>query len=283
MVVLESYAQTRAYVKTQKQRGATIALVPTMGALHAGHLKLIEVAKAHADIVMCSIFVNPTQFNDPKDLEAYPRTLERDQQLLISKGCDAVFLPSASEVYPPDDSPWSIDLGRLDEIWEGAHRPGHFQGVTQIVYKLFQLIQPDKAIFGQKDLQQVKVIQKMVALKGLPVQIITVPTEREPNGLALSSRNERLSKTGRACAAAIFSALNMIKSGFRHRTFGQLKRDALDEIESAGGFDVEYLGICDADTLEEATHYEEGRDYVAIIAVWYEGVRLIDNLFLNED
>lgn len=281
MIVLESYAQMRAYVDAQKEKSSKIAFVPTMGALHEGHLSLIDVAKRHADITVCSIFVNPTQFNDSKDLEKYPRTLERDGELLKNRGCDVLFAPSVEEMYPAGDTEWSIDLGKLDKIWEGEHRPGHFQGVTQIVYKLFRLVRPDVAVFGQKDYQQVMVIKKMVELKNLSVEIITVPTERELGGLARSSRNSRLSAEGRVEASVIFKALNDIKFGLHHRALGELKDQAMTYISNHQGFEVEYLAICDADTLEEKEAYEEGGKYVAIIAVWYEGVRLIDNLVFN--
>ena len=180
-----------------RKENKVITLVPTMGALHEGHLSLINFAKPSTDVTICSIFVNPTQFNDPKDLEKYPRPIENDIALLESVGCDILFLPSVEEMYPENDPQWQIDLGDLDRIWEGEHRPGHFQGVTQIVYKLFDLVKPNQACFGQKDFQQVMVIQRMLEIKNLDIKLLICPIVRNEKGLALSSRNARLTEAGK--------------------------------------------------------------------------------------
>src|SRR5690606_29295165 len=178
MEIFNTKKELNAYLDN-KRIHQKIGLVPTMGALHEGHLSLINEAKKQSDLVVCSIFVNPTQFNDPKDLEKYPRPIEQDIALLESAGCDVLFLPSVEEMYPSPQEEWHIDLGQLDQIWEGEHRPGHFQGVTQIVYKLFQIVQPDAACFGQKDFQQIMVIQKMLDITKLPIQIIICPIIRD--------------------------------------------------------------------------------------------------------
>ena len=264
-----------------KLNNKVITLVPTMGALHEGHLSLINFAKPKTDITVCSIFVNPTQFNDPKDLEKYPRPIEKDIQLLESVGCDMLFLPSVEEMYPPNDEPWHIDLGELDRIWEGEHRPGHFQGVTQIVHKLFELVKPDYACFGQKDFQQVMVIQKMIQIKNLPIQLLICPIIRNANGLALSSRNARLSDEGREIALAIFKSLNAIKSNFKSKSIPNLLEEARTILAQQPEITIEYLSICESSTLSPVTKLEEGKSYVAIITVWLEGVRLIDNIILS--
>lgn len=253
-----------------------------MGALHAGHLALIKQSKAISDLTVCSIFVNPTQFNDPADLEKYPKPIENDRQLLQSEGCDVLFMPQVDEMYGPNEN-WHIDLGHLDKLWEGEKRPGHYQGVTQIVYKLFQLVRPDWAFFGQKDFQQCMVIQYMVDHLRLPIQIKVVDTIRDPDGLALSSRNARLSPTGRRQALALSKALFTVKLGFEEgESFTQLKEKALDFLHQAAGITLEYFAICHTADLTEVKEEDDRKSpLVAILAAWVEGVRLIDNIRLN--
>lgn len=279
-IILDPIA-LKQYVHNVKQQQKKVGFVPTMGALHEGHLTLIQEAQKKTDIVICSIFVNPTQFNDPKDLEKYPRPIEQDKALLNQIGCDVLFLPDVSAMYPPNEPEWSIDLGNLDRIWEGEHRPGHFQGVTQVVYKLFQLVQPDEAFFGQKDFQQVMVIQRMVEVKKLPVQLDIVPTKRDENGLALSSRNTRLSPEGIEHAYALPRALHRIQQQFKSVDLQHLTTEAIQTIEQTSPLKVEYLVICEAKTLELATVIEDDKAYVVIAAAWIEGVRLIDNVILT--
>lgn len=252
-----------------------------MGALHEGHLSLIAEAKEVAELVVCSIFVNPTQFNDPKDLEKYPRPIENDINLLQSAACDILFMPEVEEMYPTDDAPWHIDLGDLDRVWEGEKRPGHFQGVTQIVYKLFRLVEPDIACFGQKDFQQVMVIQRLVDIKVLPVDIHICPTIRSAEGLALSSRNARLSESGKIKALAIYRSLKHIAGQFKTIAPQELIRSAEAILLEEGEIDVEYLAICESRTLQEAKHINPENNYVALVVAWVEGVRLIDNMILN--
>ncbi|GEM62595.1 pantothenate synthetase [Sphingobacterium faecium NBRC 15299] len=252
-----------------------------MGALHAGHISLLNYAKPLSDITVCSIFVNPTQFNDPKDLEKYPRPIEQDIALLEAANCTILFLPTVEEMYPDQDEKWHINLQGLDEIWEGKMRPGHFQGVTQVVYKLFNLVQPDIACFGQKDFQQVMVIEQMIKEKALPITIALCPIIRDDNGLALSSRNTRLSEQGKQQALALFRTLQFIKNNVQKIDLAELKKMATNQLETSDGIALEYLAICETTTLQEATGIENNKQYVALVTARVEDVRLIDNMILN--
>ena len=264
-----------------RKENKVITLVPTMGALHEGHLSLINYAKPSTDVTICSIFVNPTQFNDPKDLEKYPRPIENDIALLESVGCDILFLPSVEEMYPENDPQWQIDLGDLDRIWEGEHRPGHFQGVTQIVYKLFDLVKPNQACFGQKDFQQVMVIQRMLEIKNLDIKLLICPIVRNEKGLALSSRNARLTEAGKENALTLIQSLRYIKDNFDKQSVEELLGGAKAVIASNPEVELEYLSICETKSLTPVTKLEEGKEYVGLIAAWVENVRLIDNILLS--
>ncbi len=264
-----------------RQQNQVITLVPTMGALHEGHLSLINYAKPLTDITVCSIFVNPTQFNDPKDLEKYPRPIENDIALLESVGCDILFMPTVEEMYPENDPEWHIDLGNLDQIWEGEHRPGHFQGVTQIVFKLFDLVKPNQACFGQKDFQQVMVIQRMIDIKKLDIKLLICPIIRSEEGLALSSRNARLSEKGKENALTLITALRFIKDNLEQKSVAELLDGAKEILASNPAVELEYLSICETSTLAPVDNIETGKDYVALIAAWVEKVRLIDNILLS--
>ena len=264
-----------------RQENKTLTLIPTMGALHEGHLSLINFAKPLSDMTIASIFVNPTQFNDPSDLANYPRPIEQDIALLESAGCDILFLPLVEEMYPENDEPWDIDLGELDTIWEGESRPGHFQGVTQIVSKLFNLVQPDQACFGQKDFQQVMVIQKMIELKKMNVKLLICPTVRSEKGLALSSRNARLSAQGKEKALCIFQTLGYIKANCSSKTPAELINYGIEMIKSKDSLELEYLSICETASLKPIAKFENGQSYVVLIVVWVEGIRLIDNILIN--
>lgn len=280
MNIFKTKKELQEYLSSAREDGKKVALIPTMGALHEGHISLIEYAKPLADILVCSIFVNPTQFNDPADLEKYPRPIEQDIQLLEAASCDILFLPAVAEMYANNEE-WHIDLGTLDQIWEGAHRPGHFQGVTQIVYKLFTLVQPNIACFGQKDFQQVMVIDKMIQEKNLDIKLAICPIVRDEYGLALSSRNARLTSTGKKTALALSTALQYVRSHFEQKPLEVLKEDAQTILESTEGVELEYFAICETTTLSEATEIESGKKYVALVTAWVEGVRLIDNMILN--
>lgn len=280
MNIFKTKKELQEYLSSSQQREKKVALIPTMGALHEGHISLIEYAKPLADILVCSIFVNPTQFNDPQDLEKYPRPIESDIKLLEAASCDILFMPSVAEMYTPQEQ-WHVDLGELDRIWEGAHRPGHFQGVTQIVYKLFTLVQPDIACFGQKDFQQVMVINRMIQEKKLDIELVICPIVRDEHGLALSSRNARLSSQGKLTALALSRSLEYVRSHFENKPLETLKEDAQNILESTEGVELEYFTICETTSLSEATEIEVGKKYVALVTAWVEGVRLIDNMILN--
>ena len=282
MEIFKTKASLQAYLQEARSTGQKIALIPTMGALHEGHLSLLNYAKPISDIRVCSIFVNPTQFNDPKDLEKYPRPIENDIRLLESVDCDILFLPSVDEMYPDKNEAWHLDLGELDQIWEGEKRPGHFQGVTQVVYKLFTLVQPDIACFGQKDFQQVMVIKRMIAMKDLAIQLAICPIIRDQDGLALSSRNARLSDAGKRTALALSRSLQYVKDHIHDAIpLAEIKDKALQILTDTEGLTVEYFALCESSTLKEVNHIDFSKQHVALVAAWVEGVRLIDNMILN--
>ncbi|SEK18661.1 pantoate--beta-alanine ligase [Parapedobacter koreensis] len=282
-VSLLEIVKTKHSLRSQLQHYRTqqlrIAFVPTMGALHAGHIALVSHAKKLADVVVCSIFVNPTQFNDPADLEKYPRPIEKDIALLQDARCDVLFLPEVTEMYQPGEH-WHIELGGLDDVLEGLHRPGHFQGVTQIVKKLFDAVQPDVACFGQKDFQQYKVVAYMIASLHLPVALEMCPTVREPDGLAMSSRNIRLTPQGRTQALALYRTLLQAKADLGKEGIHSLQEAARQTLENSPGIRLEYFVVYDADTFVEADSTVTGQRLVALVAAWVDGVRLIDNMLL---
>jgi pantoate--beta-alanine ligase len=263
-------------IKLAKQK---IALVPTMGALHRGHLSLIDLAKQQADFVVCSIFVNPTQFTDPKDLEKYPRPLEHDLDMLRASGCDLVFMPPVKEMYPKPEN-WHIDLGPAEFLLEGEFRKGHYQGVTQIVKKLFDAVTPDLAFFGQKDFQQVLMIQKMVSYFSMPVRIITCPIIREADGLAMSSRNIHLSAEDRRNALVLSKALYYVRDNFARLNISELLLGARAMIQSTPGVELDYFTIADGATLMPALDKEQS-NMVALVAAKVGQTRLIDNMILD--
>jgi pantoate--beta-alanine ligase len=279
--IFETKKELQDYLETARINKQKIALIPTMGALHEGHISLLNYAKPLSDVTVCSIFVNPTQFNDPKDLEKYPRPIAHDIALLEAAHCDVLFLPTVDEMYPDPNEKWHIDLNGLDAIWEGKMRPGHFQGVTQVVYKLFALVQPDIACFGQKDFQQVMVIEHMIKVKQLPITIALCPIIRDENGLALSSRNMRLSSNGKKQALALSKTLQYIKNNFGNIPLLQLNKQAIELLETSDGITLEYLAICETTTLKEIKTIEKDKQYVALVTARVEDVRLIDNMILN--
>ncbi|MBK1440158.1 pantoate--beta-alanine ligase [Parapedobacter sp. ISTM3] len=279
MKIVKTKESLHQQLQPYRNQRLRIAFVPTMGALHQGHIALVNHAKTLADVVVCSIFVNPTQFNDPADLEKYPRPIEKDIALLEDVRCDVLFQPEVDEMYQPGEQ-WHMELGGLDSVLEGLHRPGHFQGVTQIVKKLFDAVQPDVACFGQKDFQQYKIIEYMVIQLALPVALKLCPTVREPDGLAMSSRNVRLTPQGREHALALYRALLQTKADAVHTDLQTLRQNAIDMLEASPGVRLEYFAIYDADTFEDATGAASSRSLVALVAAWVDGVRLIDNMLL---
>lgn len=279
MEVINTIAALKMLLTPCKLAQQKIALVPTMGALHKGHVSLIEIAQQNADIVVCSIFVNPTQFTDPKDLEKYPRPLEHDIEMLQEAGCDYVFMPSVKEMYPAPEQ-WHIDLGNAEFLLEGEFRKGHYQGVTQIVKKLFDAVDPDLAFFGQKDFQQVLMIRNMVTYFGLTLEIISCPIIREDDGLAMSSRNIHLSPADRENALVLSRALQYVQDNFNSSTIAELLARAIQMINSTEGVQLDYFTIADTATLLPEHIKKEGK-LVALVAARVGETRLIDNMILN--
>jgi pantoate--beta-alanine ligase len=254
-----------------------IGLVPTMGALHQGHVSLIKQAQMSNDEVTCSIFVNPTQFNDPKDLEKYPRTLDADTRMLEQVNCDVLFSPSVKEIYDTNEQ-WHLNIGELEHLLEGKFRPGHYQGVTQVVYKLFTLANPDTAFFGQKDYQQFLIIRKMTELMNLPVKLVMCPIVREPDGLAMSSRNIHLTDADRRHALILSKALNWVKDHFDPEQIPAIKKQAETMIMNEPVVELEYFEIANGDTLKPVN--KDDKSIVALVAARVGKTRLIDNVIL---
>lgn len=258
-----------------------VGLVPTMGALHEGHLSLIQKALSENDIVVVSIFVNPTQFNNAEDLEKYPRNLSGDIKTIERLSQEVViFAPEISEMYESTPKAISFDFGGLDKVMEGKFREGHFQGVATIVEKLFELVKPTRAYFGEKDYQQILIIKSMLEQRKLPVTLVPCPIVREESGLAMSSRNERLSPEGRKQAAFIYSVLQEAQKLFTTAEVAEVEAFVKEQFSQKKGFDLEYFTITKADTLEEITEKDPSESYRAFITVYVEGVRLIDNIAL---
>lgn len=258
----------------------SVGFVPTMGALHAGHISLVEKAVSENDIVVVSVFVNPTQFNDKTDLERYPRNLEADLQLLRPAGCQFVFAPAAEDIYPEPDNRVFYFNG-LESIMEGTFRPGHFNGVAQVVSRLFAIVQPDKAYFGLKDFQQLAIIKHMVNHLQIPVEIVPCPIVREDTGLAMSSRNELLTTEERLNAAHIFHTLETARATYRQLPIQDLIRWITDEINKNPFLHVEYVEMVDQTTLTSVSDRNNPDVMVCCVAVWCGKVRLIDNMIFN--
>jgi len=265
----------------QKKRNSflKIGFVPTMGALHLGHISLIEKSKSENNITICSIFINPTQFNNPDDFEKYPITLETDIEQLELNGCDILFMPSVDDIYPENFQKSNFELGYLDTILEGKHRAGHFQGVCMVVKRLLEIVHCDILYLGQKDYQQCMVIKKMLSDLKIPVQIKISPTIREENGLAMSSRNKRLNDFEKNAALVIFEVLCFLKENIFERKIDDLKEKSIEKL-TAKGFDVDYVEITD-EILKPIKTAEKKETIVALIAATIGEVRLIDNMVLN--
>lgn len=279
MLIFKEAVPFQQYLQEQKAAGHSIGFVPTMGALHQGHLSLLHRAIAENDLSVCSIFVNPTQFNNPSDFQHYPITIEQDLELLLAAGCDVLFLPSVSEIYPEGHIKKYYDLGPMETVLEGAYRPGHFQGVCEVVDRLLNLADPDNLYMGQKDFQQCMVVRRLLELRGAPSpQLLIGTTLREADGLAMSSRNLRLSLQSRQTATTLFRCLQNVKEGLQKLPLAQLELDAQAELE-AKGFVVDYVAIRQQHDLQPPA--TPGSPLVALIAATIDGVRLIDNLPLN--
>ena len=267
-------------VEFAKEQGTTVGFVPTMGALHEGHMSLVRQSKLDCDQTVVSVFVNPTQFNNPDDLDNYPRTMEADTARLEGVATDFLFAPTESEIYPDAQSRNAVpglDLDNLDKVMEGVHRPGHFQGVVQVVSRLFDIVRPDVAYFGEKDYQQLAVIRTMTEQMKLPVRIVGCPTCREADGLAMSSRNVRLDAEGRKAAAVLFQALTFIRKNWDQHPVKTLKQVATNMIEKSGLVRIEYLEIADANTLQPVDEIDGNSHVRSFIGAYVGDVRLIDN------
>ena len=281
MLETKEISDLRSVIASWKSEGLKVAFVPTMGALHQGHLSLIELAAAKSDRVVCSIFVNPTQFNDPEDFLKYPRTVQKDLALLGKVPCDLVFLPDSAEMYPEGTGTKAIDFGDLTHVLEAEHRAGHFEGVVAVVGRLFDAVDPDLAIFGEKDYQQLAIIREMSRREGRTLEIIGAPIVREDSGLAMSSRNERLSPEGRMRAAHIYRCLFACQQRRSELNPRELEELGQELLAKEPALLAEYFAVIDEDSWKTPESFESGKQYRLLCAVWCEGIRLIDNLALQ--
>lgn len=281
MYLFKRNQDLQKYLSQEQEQGKQVGFVPTMGALHQGHLSLIEHALKENDLVVCSIFVNPTQFDDKTDLVNYPKPVEKDMELLERIGCHVLYLPTGDEVYPEDVNLIELDLDGLDKTMEGAHRDGHFQGVVQVVHRLLDIVKPNALYMGQKDFQQYTIIKYMIRKLDLAVRLVCVPIMREEDGLAMSSRNIRLKGDGRKKAGLISSILFKIKERVQEqKDLLELKQEALQKFQAEDML-VDYFEIVDANTLKDIKHWEEAEQIVACTTVRVDGVRLLDNILLK--
>jgi pantoate--beta-alanine ligase len=281
MILIKHSKDLQSYLDNIKQKKVFTGFVPTMGALHEGHLSLIAQSRVKTDITVCSIFVNPIQFNNPDDFKKYPSTMEKDILLLEESGCDILFLPDENEIYPDSASKTKhFDLDNLEKILEGKYRPGHFQGVCLAVEKLLEIIDPLFLFLGQKDYQQCLVIKKLVGIMQKDIKIVICPILRDSNGLAMSSRNLRLSDKEKILASKLYKTLDQIKRRLAPGNFSYLKKEAIVQLELAG-FTIDYLELAKSDTLEIVENCNIHEKYIVLIAAFLNNVRLIDNLELT--
>lgn len=272
--------EMKSWVESQRKLNKSIGFVPTMGALHAGHLSLIKQCKIDNDVCVASVFVNPTQFNNSEDLEKYPRDPEKDAELLERMNCDAVFFPTVEDMYPEGEKSESFDFNGLEHQMEGKFRPGHFDGVGTIVNKFFQIIQPYRAYFGEKDFQQLRIIQTLVKNKGLHIQIVPMPIFREDDGLAMSSRNQRLTPEFRKASPEIYKILrnvNSLKNNFSPKEV----KEKIEALFAKTDLKLEYFVLCNEETLNEISDWGEGENIRAFVAAYAGEIRLIDNLKID--
>lgn len=277
MIVVNKISELREALKSLDADNKVVGLVPTMGALHQGHAALIRQSVKENEIAVVSIFVNPTQFNNKEDLRLYPKTPQADLDLLREIGVDIAFMPEVEEMYPEPDTR-EFDFGNLDKVMEGKYRPGHFNGVAQIVSKLFTFVEPNRAYFGEKDFQQLAIIRQMVKQLSLPIEIVGVPIVREDSGLAMSSRNERLSSKERKTAANIYKILCDSKNLYPQTKPSEIINQVVDTINKIDGLSVEYFEIADGNTLQSVSEWSDSEYVVGCITVFCGKVRLIDNI-----
>lgn len=276
MLTFKNISALDSFLNQNKDK--TIGFVPTMGALHQGHLTLIKNAQQLCDIVICSIFVNPKQFNKKSDLDNYPKTIDRDIASLESVECDVVFIPSVEEIYPKNRGEKVFDFGKLATEMEGEHRPGHFNGVALVIDRFFEIIKPDFAFFGNKDFQQLTIINALVKKLNSNIKIIGCDTVREASGLAMSSRNERLTEDEKIAAAKIYKSLSFVTQNKKNHSVQELKHYYMENINNTNHLSVEYFEIADGNTLQPINEWSESNYPVAFTAVNVRDVRLIDNM-----
>ena len=281
--IYHSVTDLNEYLETAGKASKSVGFVPTMGALHAGHMSLIEESSRLCDITVCSIFVNPTQFNDPSDYTKYPRNIESDKIILENSSCTCLFVPDVSEIYP-DASYKQIRFnpGPTGALLEGAHRPGHFNGMVAVVKRLLDIVMPQKAFFGQKDYQQYLIVKMMTSFYQMPVEIVKCATVREPNGLAMSSRNQRLTAEERENATIIYKTLIWAKQQITDGklSFETIEKQAMFDLKAKGKYDVDYFDICSAETLEKLNFNEDKKPLIILTAVRIRDIRLIDNILV---
>ncbi|MFD2908774.1 pantoate--beta-alanine ligase [Flavobacterium ardleyense] len=282
MLIFNKKSNLTAFLSPLISQNKTIGFVPTMGALHEGHLSLLEKSLAENDITVMSIFVNPTQFNNSEDLEKYPRTLEKDVEKMsaVSKNI-IVYAPTVEDIYEGNTTSQAFEYDGLEHQMEGQHRPGHFDGVGTIVKRLFEIVQPTKAYFGEKDFQQLQIVKKLVSKYEMPIAVIGCAIFRETSGLAMSSRNERLSPEGKAKSALIFSILNDAKTHFKSHSIKETIETVTEAFKKYPEFELEYFEIADEETLLSSEDKDENKKYRGFVAVFIENIRLIDNISLN--
>ncbi|TKC00611.1 pantoate--beta-alanine ligase [Pedobacter cryophilus] len=279
MKIIKTQLELSGYLESFRNNKFKIGLVPTMGALHNGHLSLIEQSKLACDLTVVSIFVNPTQFNNSDDLLKYPKPIVEDTKMLVQAGCDVLFLPEVSEMYHNHEE-WNYGVGALDKILEGEFRPGHYKGVTQIVFKLFDLVKPTRAFFGQKDYQQFLVIKKMNDDLNLGIALVACPIIREPDGLAMSSRNIRLNDLEREKALTLYQSLLFVKENYHRYSLSELLEKAIGYYQNDEDLKLEYFKICDQNTLLDK-QINDNESAIALVACMVGKTRLIDNMMLS--
>ena len=282
MVIVKTTKYLQQYLQLKRTEGKQIGFVPTMGALHQGHISLIDESKSKSDITVSSIFVNPTQFNDKKDFEKYPITIEQDILILEKAGCDILFLPSVKEIYPQQtDAEKNYDLGFIETVFEGAHRLGHFNGVCMVVERLLNIVTPHQLFLGQKDYQQCIVIKKLIEFMKVDIQINICSTRREDNGLAMSSRNRRLTETQQEQASVIYQSFLYIINHLTKKNEKELLEQAKNNLLENGFDKIDYLSLANATTLEPIVEWDGKTSIVILVAAFIGGVRLIDNMLLS--
>lgn len=282
MIIHHTVSALRASLQNHRDKNETIVFVPTMGALHNGHISLINEAKRNGDIVVCSIFVNPKQFNQSNDLKDYPRTPEKDHKMLEEASCHYLFSPEVDEIYPPGHKNIeNVDFGELTSSLEAINRPGHFDGVINVVKRLFEIVEPNKACFGLKDFQQISIIKRMVSEFNFNIEIIGCPIKREESGLAMSSRNELLSPEMRELASQINEILVILKEESEHSNIGEIKALGHQLFDQLEGFKLEYLAFVDPISFKPIKDNEVNVNTIVLVAIWLDGIRLLDNIFLE--